>query len=201
MNKKTLLIVACVLLIVFILLGLYIIPTSTTPPEPLEYEYRDGIRLTTDSVDIRVDPIVNLSYRDIPYLSSGSPGSDVNWMKNHQAFDENYSANDLSIILRDSIVRKMMTIAETNGENSTVLLKAVYVCYYNWTERPNMIPCYAERANFNGTEIWAIAFNRGIGFEGSISHEDLYFISIPQIEKDSFIESPSDAILYWFGSD
>ena len=109
-------------------------------------------------------------------------------------------STDLVEVFGDKTVRLTMAV-ENQGENSTILLKAIYVCYHNCTERPNMIPCYAERASLNGTEVWAIAFNSALGYGGSISHEDMWFISIPMIEDGSYLVAPLSPILCWSGSD
>ncbi|MCK4757692.1 MAG: hypothetical protein KAS67_04505 [Thermoplasmata archaeon] len=203
LDKKHLAIIVVISLLIITSSFVFMVLNERSTPE--SYEYIDGIRLSNNTIDLNVNPVVNVSYRSIididihdGYISSEGG---VNWRATHKAFNENYSGEDLSIKLRDSIIKQMISDADVQGENSTILLKAIYVCYHNWTERPNMIPCYAERASLNGTEVWAIAFNSALGYGGSISHEDMWFISIPMIEDGSYLVAPLSPILCWSGSD
>ena len=63
-----------------------------------------------------------------------------------------------------------------------------------------MIPCYAELAVYNDTEVWALAFNRANSFEEtSLRHFEVYFVSIPYLEANLISACNSSAVLYWWG--
>ena len=119
------------------------------------------------------EPVVVVT--DIDYTSAplAVPYTDV-----HQVFAENYSGADLSVDLRDDIITEMQEKAVEIGENPDVLFECIKATYPDWNERPNRIPCYAEKCVYESEQVWAIAFNRANSFEEtSLSHFDLFFVS------------------------
>lgn len=96
----------------------------------------------------------------------------------HEIFAETYTGEDLSVALRDDIIDRMCQFAEDIGEDPQTLRECISATYADWNERPNRIPCYAEKCIYLGQAIWAVAFNRANSFdESSLSHLDLYFVS------------------------
>ena len=96
----------------------------------------------------------------------------------HEIFAETYSGEDLSVDLRAELIDRMCQLAEEISEDPQTLRECIVATYPDWNERPNRIPCYAEKCIYLGQAIWAIAFNRANSFdETTLSHFDLYFVS------------------------
>jgi len=150
------------------------------------------------TIILKCEPIVVVT--DINY--SSDPDA-IPYYGIHNGFSENYSGSDLSIELRDRVIQHMVEKADELGENSSILYEAIKITYYSdWETRPIRIPCYAEKAVYNGESIWAIAFNRANGFgESSLGHFNLYFVSISTLEAQWFAGCNATAIVYWFGCD
>lgn len=126
----------------------------------------------TSSV-LKCEPVVVVT--DIGYTSD--PLS-VPYQEVHDEFAENYSGEDLSIELRDEIIESMREKAEELEEDAEILYQCIRATYPDWNERPNRIPCYAEKCIYENESIWAIAFNRANSFdESSLDHFDLFFVS------------------------
>ena len=135
-----------------------------------------GVSGCTSAVES--DPVVVVT--DIDYTSD--PAS-VPYEETHSEFAEKYSGADLSIGLRDEIISIMRDKAEELGENAEVLYQCIKATYTNWSERPNRIPCYAEKCIYETESVWAIAFNRANSFdEETLGHFDLFFVSISNYE-------------------
>jgi len=130
------------------------------------------------STEVKCDPVVVVTGKD--YTSD--PVS-VPYEETHSEFAENYSGADLSVGLRDEIINIMRDKAEELGEDAEVLYQCIKATYTNWNERPNRIPCYAEKCRYEDEATWAIAFNRANSFdEESLGHFDLFFVSIADYE-------------------
>ena len=91
-----------------------------------------------------------------------------------------------------------MYIAEEEGENGSIVEEAFHAVYYFW-DSVYKIPCYAELAIYNNTEIWILFFNRANGGIGPAEHFDCYFVSIPYLEQHQITEYNSTAIIHYFG--
>jgi len=119
------------------------------------------------------DPIVVVTNTDYTADPTTVPYSDI-----HAVFAENYSGADLSIALRDEIIDRMEEKADLIGEEPATLYQCIRATYADWNERPNRIPCYAEKCRYENQAVWAIAFNRANSFdETSLEHFDLYLVS------------------------
>jgi hypothetical protein len=134
-------------------------------------------------------------------INYSSNPDDVPYDEAHTRFKENYTANDLSIELRNAIVQNITEKAEQLGENSSILYEAIKVTYDDWEERPFMIPCYAEKALYLDEPVWIIAFNRCNGFVGDIGHFDIFYVSIQTLERQWYTGCNSSSVVYWFGCD
>ena len=134
-------------------------------------------------------------------INYSSNPNDVPYNKAHTRFKENYTADDLSIELRNTIVQNMAVQAELLRENSSILYEAIKVTYDDWEERPFMIPCYAEKALYLDEPVWIIAFNRCNGFIGDIGHFDIFYVSIQTLETQWYTGCNSSSVVYWFGCD
>ncbi|UCD19920.1 MAG: hypothetical protein JSU64_01935 [candidate division WOR-3 bacterium] len=119
------------------------------------------------------DPVVivsNTNYTDDPL---SVPYSNI-----HTEFAETYSGADLSIELRDQLIERMEEKADLLGEDPSILYQCIRITYDDWSERPNRVPCYADKCIFQNQTAWAIAFNRANSFEEtSLEHFDLFFVS------------------------
>lgn len=150
--------------------------------------------LGTD-IELRCEPVVVVT----GYNYSSDPKS-VPYGEIHSYFSQNYSGSDLSIELRDVIIKNLTDKIFELGENSTILFEAIRVIYNNtWDKRPTRIPCYAEKAFFENESVWVIAFNRANSFVGGIGHFDLYFVSIPILKAQYISGCNSSAIVFHYG--
>jgi len=119
------------------------------------------------------EPVVIITNTDYSYDPLSVPYSAT-----HENFASIYSGADLCFDLRDDVIDQMCDKAEHINEDPQILYYCIKSTYSDWNERPNRIPCYAERCRYQGQTIWAIAFNRANSFdEESLSHFDLYFVS------------------------
>lgn len=119
------------------------------------------------------DPIVIVTDTDYTADPTTVPYADI-----HAAFADTYSGADLSIALRGQIIERMEEKADLLGEDPAVLYQCIRATYDDWSERPNRIPCYAERCRYQNQTTWAIAFNRANSFEEtSLGHFDLFLVS------------------------
>jgi hypothetical protein len=119
------------------------------------------------------DPVVIVTNTDYTSNPDAVPFTQI-----HEVFAENYSGSDLSIALRDELISRMQEKADNINEDPTVLYQCIRATYGIWDERPNRIPCYAEKCIYEGQSTWAIAFNRVNSFdETAAEHFDLYFVS------------------------
>jgi len=121
---------------------------------------------------LKCDPVVVVTDNDYTLAPLSVPYEEV-----HDKFARNYSGEDLSIKLRDEIIRNMREKAEEVGADAAILYQCIKATYSDWDERPKRIPCYAEKCIYENESIWAIAFNRANRFEGSLEHFDLFFVS------------------------
>lgn len=119
------------------------------------------------------EPVVIVTNTDYTSNPETVPFTEI-----HEVFAENYAGADLSIALRDELITQMQGKAEEINEDPAVLYQCIRATYSVWDERPNRIPCYAEKCMYEGQSTWAVAFNRANSFdETSLEHFDLYFVS------------------------
>jgi hypothetical protein len=119
-------------------------------------------------------PMVVVTDTDYTSDPDAVPYTDI-----HDEFAEHYSGADLSIELRDEMISSMQEQAFELGENAGTLYFCIKATYSDWDERPRRIPCYAEKCMYEGTAVWAIAFNRANSFEeSSLEHFDLFFVTL-----------------------
>ncbi|MCK5772843.1 MAG: hypothetical protein KAH57_03570 [Thermoplasmata archaeon] len=145
---------------------------------------------------LKLDPVVVATGHDY----SGTPNS-VPYQDIHDRFAENYTGADLSVEMRDELTDRMAELAEGLGEDGEILKLAIKETYSDLSARPYRIPTYAEKACYNGEDIWALAFNRCNGFEDGIGHFDLFFVSIPVIDAIYVGGCNTTAILFVTGCD
>jgi len=145
--------------------------------------------------DLKCEPVVVVSGIDYSSDSESVPYEDA-----HSDFSENYSGSHLTFELRTALINCMTEKAETLGENGTILEASVRETYEDWQKRPRRIPTYAEKAIYKNESIWAIGFNRANGFsESSLSHFDLFFVSIQTMEIKLTDGCNGTAVVYSFG--
>jgi hypothetical protein len=126
---------------------------------------------TTEWTGVPVVVVTDTDYTSDP---DAVPYTDI-----HDEFAEHYSGADLSIELRDEMIRSIQEQAFELGENAATLYHCIKVTYTDWDERPRKIPCYAEKCIYEDTAVWAFAFNRANSFEeSSLEHFDLFFVTI-----------------------
>ena len=119
------------------------------------------------------DPVVIVTNTDYTSNPETVPFTAI-----HEVFAENYVGEDLSIALRDELIARMQEKAANINEDPDVLYQCIRATYLEWNERPNRIPCYAEKCLYQDQSVWAIAFNRVNSFdETAAEHFDLYFVS------------------------
>lgn len=129
--------------------------------------------VTSCTSDLECDPVVIITNADYTSNPETVPFTEI-----HEVFAENYTGADLSIELRDQLITRMQEKAIDIGEDPGVLYQCIRATYSIWDERPNRIPCYAEKCIFQDQTVWAIAFNRVNNFdETAAEHFDLYFVS------------------------
>ncbi len=148
------------------------------------------------SSTLKLDPVVVVTGHDY----SGTPNS-VPYQDIHDRFAGNYTGANLSVEMRDELTDRMAELAEGLGEDGEILKLAIKETYSDLSARPYRIPTYAEKAHYNGEDIWALAFNRCNGFEDGIGHFDLFFVSIPVIEAIYVGGCNTTAILFVTGCD
>jgi hypothetical protein len=144
------------------------------------------------NVYLKCEPIVVISGTNYSSAQNYVPYEEI-----HKKIAENYSGKNLSLELRNLFIQNILNKTNELGENSTILFEAIKITYYNWSERPNKVPCYAEKAFYNNESVWVLAFNRANGFDDGLGHYELYFISIPTITIQYQTGCNSTAIVYW----
>lgn len=128
--------------------------------------------------NLECEPVVVATDTDYTLDPLSVPFQDI-----HEIFAETYSGEDLSVDLRTELIDRMCQLAEDISEDPQTLRECIVATYPEWNERPDRIPCYAEKCIYLGQAIWAIAFNRANSFdETTLSHFDLYFVSFSSHE-------------------
>ena len=125
------------------------------------------------SAELLCEPVVVVSNIDYVGQEYDLPYGEI-----HDEFAVTYSGADLSVSLRNDLIEVMENKADSLGEDPDVLYECVKATYEDWSERPDRIPCYAEKCLYDNEPVWAIAFNRANGFESqTLEHIDFFYMS------------------------
>ena len=125
------------------------------------------------SSGIIIEPVVVISNVDYLGQEYDLPYNDI-----HDEFSTAYSGADLCVGLRNDLIEVMVNKADSLGEDPDILYEGIKATYEDWTERPDRIPCYAEKCLYDNEPVWAIAFNRANGFESeTLEHIDFFYMS------------------------
>jgi len=105
-----------------------------------------------------------------------------------ESFKENYTTVNYSDNLVNAIICDMRNQAEDLGLDAEKLEDCIYATGVYDYDIP-MLPCLAEKAKFNNTDVWIIVFNRANSWEeNNLGHIDIFVIDINTLET-----------LYWIG--
>lgn len=130
------------------------------------------------SSGVLIEPVVVISNIDYIGQEYDLPYQDI-----HGGFAVTYSGVDLSVGLRNDLLEIMENKADSLGEDLDVLHECVRATYEDWSERPDRIPCYAEKYPYNCEPVWAIAFKRANGFESqTVEHINFFYMSCSNYE-------------------
>ena len=96
-------------------------------------------------------------------------------------FEDEYNGK-FSVRLQDGIVASMLEQAKELGEDPGLLEDCLEVCdEFDEPQYHPALPCLAEKARFNNTDVWIIVFIWGMDVD-DLGHIRFYVIDISSLE-------------------
>lgn len=155
-------------------------PGGFIPGIPVLFDY---IWIEVHFISLKVRPEVRTSENNYNETSINDFFSTPIW----KSFKENYTTANYSDNLVDVVIDDMKNQAEDFGLDAEKLEDCIYATgaydYLPGEYSLPMLPCLAEKAKFNNTDVWIIVFNRANGWEEeNLSHIDIFVIDINTLE-------------------